>query len=143
MTQLEALKAIAARDNGLLRPKAVVDAARPEDSPLHKEFEWDDGVAAEKYRLEQAQQLIRSFRVVIDDSPKPISVPVFIGVSTDRTGSSADNPYRLLEDVKKRPDLLAQAEEDALEQLKGFRNRYGHLKRLNKIWNAIDAMTDS
>lgn len=41
MTQIEALKAIAARDGGLLRPRAVVDAARSLESPLHGAFEWD------------------------------------------------------------------------------------------------------
>ena len=35
MTQLEALKEIAKRDGGLLRPAAVVDAERDEKSPLH------------------------------------------------------------------------------------------------------------
>jgi hypothetical protein len=25
----------------------VVDAARPENAPLHREFEWDDGAAAQ------------------------------------------------------------------------------------------------
>lgn len=138
MTQLEALKAIAERDGGLLRPKAVVDAARDDKSPLHGCFEWDDGVAAEKYRIEQAQQLIRSFRIVHERDGAKCEAPMFIGLSIDRTGSSGDNPYRLSSEVTKAPDLLAVAERDALEQLRGMRDRYGHLKRLNDIWSAID-----
>ena len=139
MTQLEALKEIAKRDGGLLRPRAVVDAARDVESPLHGCFEWDDKVAGEKYRLEQAQRLIRSFTVVHEREGKKCESPMFIGLSVDRTGSSGDNPYRLASDVTKVPDLLAIAERDALEQLRGLKDRYSHLKRLNDIWSAIEA----
>lgn len=139
MTQLEALKAIAARDGGKLCPAAVVEAARDEDSPLHGAFCWDDTEAARLYRLDQAQRLIRSFRVEIEDCGKKCEVPVFIGISTDREGAKSDNPYRLAVDVANDADLLAIAENDALEQLRGLRNRYNHLKRLGDIWAAIDA----
>lgn len=138
MTQLEALKAIAKRDGGLLRPRAVVDAARDVASPLHGCFEWDDRVAGEKYRIEQAQRLIRSFTVVHERDGAKCESPMFIGLSTDRSGCSGDNPYRLAADVTKMPDLLAIAERDALEQLRGLKDRYSHLKRLNDIWSALD-----
>lgn len=38
----------------------VVEAARPETAPLHPAFEWNDGIAAEKFRQSQARQLIRA-----------------------------------------------------------------------------------
>lgn len=47
------------RSNGALTPESVVDASRPEDAPLHPEFEWDDSVAAEGYRKYQARTMIR------------------------------------------------------------------------------------
>ena len=139
MTQLEVLKMIAERDGGLLRPKAVVDEARDVASPLHPAFEWDDSIAGEKYRLEQAQRLIRGFKIVQHDGEKKFERPVFVGLSVDRTGDSGDNPYRLIDDLQKYPDLLAIAERDALEQLRGMKERYGHLKRLNDVWSAIEA----
>lgn len=42
----------------------VLDAARDPSSPLHPKFEWDDTVAAEAHRLEQARQLIAHYRQV-------------------------------------------------------------------------------
>lgn len=140
MTQVEALKAIAARNDGLLRPQDVVDAARPEDSPLHGAFCWDDTEAARLYRLEQAQRLIRSFRIVHEDGDDKFDTPVFVNLSTDRTEGKANNPYRLVEKVAKDPDLMVIAENDAMDQLRGLKSRYGHLKRLGKIWAAIDAI---
>lgn len=139
MTQLEALKEIAKRDGGLLRPQAVVDAARPEDSPLHGAFCWDDTEAARLYRLDQAQRLIRRFTIEIESDGEQVDVPVFINVSSDRTGAKDENPYRLTEDVVKCEDLLAVAEKDALEQLRGIRNRYQNIKRLGDVWASIDA----
>ena len=138
MTQLEALKEIARRDGGLLRPASVVDAARDEKSPLHGAFEWDDTEAAQKYRLLQAQSLIRSFKVEIERNGQTLTVPVFVGVSTDRTGDKADNPYRMLEQVVEKPDLMAVAVRDAIDQLEALRKRYAHLQELADIWAAID-----
>lgn len=138
MTQLEALKEIAKRDGGLLRPAAVVDAARDEKSPLHGAFEWDDTEAAQKYRLLQAQSLIRSFKVEIERNGQTHTVPVFVGVSTDRTGDKADNPYRMLEQVAENPDLMAVAVRDALDQLEALRKRYAHLQELADVWTAVD-----
>ena len=141
MTQLEALKEIARRGGGLLRPAAVVEAAKDEESPLHGAFEWDDGEAAQKYRLLQAQTLIRSFKVEIERNGQTHTVPVFIGISTDRTGEKSDNPYRLLEQVTKKPDLMRIAVQDALDQLEALRNKYAHLQELADVWAAVDKHT--
>ena len=138
MTQLEALKEIARRDGGLLRPASVVDAARDDKSPLHGAFEWDDTEAAQKYRLLQAQSLIRSFKVEIERNGQTLTVPVFVGVSTDRTGDKADNPYRMLEQVVEKPDLMAVAVRDAIDQLEALRKRYAHLQELADVWAAVD-----
>jgi hypothetical protein len=54
--------------HGRLTPQLLVDAARPDDSPLHNRFEWDDEVAGEKYRLDQAREIIRSVKVVYRDA---------------------------------------------------------------------------
>ena len=141
MTQLEALKAIAARNDGLLRPADVIEEARDENSPLHGAFCWDDTEAARLYRLDQAQRLIRKFKVVIEESKgKTIEVPVFIGVSTDRTSTKDENPYRLAEEVAKNKNLLEVAEADALQQLKALKNRYNYLKKFQQLWDLIDSL---
>ena len=45
---------------GRLTPANLVDEARPEESPMHKAFEWDDAKAAENYRRQQATQMMSS-----------------------------------------------------------------------------------
>lgn len=52
-------QAIAALEmNGRITPKGVVKAARLKTSALHEYFEWDDSVAAELHREQQARELI-------------------------------------------------------------------------------------
>lgn len=52
-----------------LTPQSLLDFSRDVSSPTHNEFEWDDQVAAEKYRLKQAHNLIIDIRrVTIEES---------------------------------------------------------------------------
>lgn len=48
---------------GALTPQIVVDTARDEHHQLHGHFVWDDTVAGELYRWNQAAQLIRRITV--------------------------------------------------------------------------------
>ncbi len=49
---------------GQLTPNIVVDEARDPGHPLHNRFEWDNSVAGEAWRRQQAHELIRSVRIV-------------------------------------------------------------------------------
>ncbi len=51
---------------GSVRPSELVEAARPEASPAHDAFLWDDEKAGEEYRLIQARQYIRIVRIEVD-----------------------------------------------------------------------------
>lgn len=44
------------RGGGVISPAAVVEDARPKDSPLHPAFEWCDAAAAKRYREEGAAE---------------------------------------------------------------------------------------
>lgn len=58
-----ALEALAARNNGRLTADEVIAEAKPQGSPLHSYFTWDDREAARLQRLHEARELIRSVRV--------------------------------------------------------------------------------
>ena len=51
---------------GKLTASQVLEVARSPDSPLHPYFEWDDSIAAEQWRLEQARELIRRVKIVVE-----------------------------------------------------------------------------
>lgn len=71
MTLREALDAIRDKE-GMLTPQLVVDEARANRSNagklLHSRLEWDDSAAGEAWRRTQAQELIRSVRVVYKEA---------------------------------------------------------------------------
>jgi hypothetical protein len=48
-----------------LTPSAVVTEARDPEHPWHSEFVWANGLAADKYRLEQARRLIAQVRITV------------------------------------------------------------------------------
>lgn len=71
---------------GKLTPAIVVDEARAENHPLHSRFEWDDKVAGEAWRRQQAHELIRSVRVVYkqaDETSPEKSVRAYHAVRTE------------------------------------------------------------
>src|SRR5262245_7390575 len=74
--------------DGKIETATVVDEARPDEAPLHPVFEWDDAVAGEQYRLQQARLLVRAVEVAPekkDEEPLPAFVHVR-AVSTDEPG---------------------------------------------------------
>jgi hypothetical protein len=53
--QMKFLEELAARNGGELTAAETLEAARDPNSPIHSCFQWDDSLAAEQYRLEQAR----------------------------------------------------------------------------------------
>jgi hypothetical protein len=56
------------QERGDINPKYIVEKARDKSNLLHNVFEWDDSIAAEAYRIDQARCLIRSLVVIVDDN---------------------------------------------------------------------------
>lgn len=121
-----ALAQIAQQQKGRLTPPAVVEAARNNRHPLHKFFEWDDAVAAESYRLDQARTLIRSVRIVGEGDADP--APAFLSIS-DKGGTS----YRTLADVMDSADLQNTVLLAAERDLAAFEKRYRTLADICEI----------
>ena len=122
----EELAKIAADGKGHLTPKAVVNAARADRSPLHRFFEWDDAKAAESYRLDQARTLIRAIKIVDDEREEP--APAFISIA-GKGGTS----YRPLADVLGNSDLQLVALQSAERDLLAFEKRYRSMAEICSV----------
>lgn len=125
----QALVAIAHSNGGIILPQTVVDAARNEGSPLHNWFCWENDEAAEKYRLIQARDLIRTVRVEIGDQ-SAMEVRAFVSLTTDR----ADGGYRLVQDVLSDEQLYRQLLRDALAEMVRFEQKYSRVKELAPLF---------
>lgn len=91
------LRKLALEHDGELSPAIVVDDARSSDSPLHEYFEWDDAVAAEKYRHVIARGLIASVRI-----ERLVDEKVVRSVAWVRNPDKAGNEqgYAAVEDIR-------------------------------------------
>jgi hypothetical protein len=116
----EALAKITADAGGKLTPHAVVNAARSDRHPLHRHFEWDDAVAAEHFRLDQARSIIRVVRIEDSDAPEG-TVRAFMSVA------SGGVSYRSAGEVKGSQHLQAVVLQQAHRDLEAFEKRYREL----------------
>lgn len=111
--------------HGKLTPRIVLEEARDPESPLHGRFEWDDTVAAEKYRLEQAHELITMVRVVYRDAKdKPQSVRAFHAVPSTAGGFE----YVSADEVARDAVVTAIVLRDMEREWRQLKLRYAHFK---------------
>jgi hypothetical protein len=113
------------KKKGALTPAIVVDAARNKKSPLHDQFEWDDTVAAEKYRRDQAHRLIQKCKVTyIDSKGRSRDVRAFLAVR----GTEVPQPvYDPVEEIAADPLALKIALAQAEREWRTLRARWSHL----------------
>lgn len=108
-------------DAGRLTPALVVEAARPDDHPLHPRFEWDDSIAGEQWRRQQAHELIQSVRIVYTKpgSEQQSSVRAFHAVRDEQ-----GHAYRPTDEILADPLLTKMLMADMKREWTTLRARY-------------------
>lgn len=116
--------------HGRLTPEIVVDEARPEEHPLHARFEWNDTVAAEQWRREQASELIRSVKIrYVDSSAKTGEVRAFVAVRGESPAADYQPTEEALSDPFTAKLLLAEFE----REWRAFKARYEHMAEFAEV----------
>lgn len=115
-----------------LSAKALVDISRPEDAPLHNEFEWNDGIAAEKWREQQGRVMIAMISVITDEAVQQEPVRAFFNIEK---GQSNYEPISLIIKDADKTELLFR---QAMSELKSFREKYKGLKEFQKLFHDIE-----
>lgn len=119
---------------GELTPKDVVEDARNDNSPLHAYFEWDDGEAAENYRLQQARGLIRAVVAIYTDDKKPaIRQKMFVHIN-EAGAQHYREASHAMSLTKTREMVLKQA----WRELQAWRKRYKDLQEFSTVIDVID-----
>lgn len=111
----------------------LVDASREEGAPLHGCFEWDDSIAAERYRNDQAKAIMRGIVVEsVGEPDKADGVRAFVHVQ------STYQPLEVvIRDADKRGELLAQAMRD----MESFKRKYEMIEQVKPVIDAIDGLS--
>lgn len=126
----EALQAIY-DERGDLVPAQIVTLASDAAHPLHPFFTWDDSTAAAKYRLGQAQALVRSVKIKVVTDNDTYSVRAWHAlrnVGQDRTGYVPDSEVQ--ENPEQRKFLLQSFKRD----WNAMKRRYEHV---DEFWDVI------
>lgn len=120
------------KEQGTISAPALVEAARPKSSPLHRAFDWDDRLAAERWRLQQAQQMIYSVRII--STPGGPMEPMFLNVGFGKGAMSTD-------EIRLRPEIAASVLEQAKRDLISWKNKYETVRdALSRVFEAVESI---
>ncbi|UAB76955.1 hypothetical protein INR77_08850 [Erythrobacter sp. SCSIO 43205] len=130
----EEIERLRVHQNGRLEARDLVEASRDANAPLHPAFEWDNNIAAEKFRVEQAKYMIRSVEVVVqkgDEKQAPIRAFVSVVRDNDRSYTST---FHALSDSELRQQVVAQA----WKELEAWQKRHAELVEFAGIFAKIE-----
>lgn len=115
-----------------ITPKNVLDLARSTNSKMHDDFEWDNEIAGEKYRLQQAREMIQ---LLAFEPKKETHQPARVyQISKEKS------VYKPVEVIIKNEDEYQLLLKRALTELESFKRRYSTLAELEEVFRAIEEL---
>lgn len=121
----------------------IVEKARDESTELHSMFEWDDSIAGERWREEQARHIVKALKITYvnpDGDPLPKSVemkPIRMLFGNPSGSPGFVSTVKILGNKTMYEQLLERAK----RELQAFRNKYLMLTELNPIFEMIDQLS--
>lgn len=133
------------RNNHKLTADVVLRTARSKNHPLHSCFEWNNGKAAEAYRLHQARRIISCVVIEKMVGRKKISVRAFINIKQDVKGNLTHNPFNSkgknyfvsLNDAMQNDFMKTYTVEVAIIEVNRWMEKYKNLKKLASLFKVI------
>lgn len=110
--------------HGVLTAALIVDEATKQSHPLHNRFEWDNKVAGDLYRLNQATELIQSVKVRYrkPNSEEEGRVRFYHAIRTEK-----GHVFHSVDDIKQNPFLTKLLMAEAERAWRDLYARYSHL----------------
>ena len=111
---------------------SIVELARNETSVLHNLIDWEDKVAAEKWRKHQGRMIMCN--LVVDKIDKTTNEPIQIRVFSKLDGESGYEPTEQCLVIEESYNKLL---EQAMRELRSFERKYKSIKQLAPVFEAI------
>ena len=115
--------------NDRISPAEVLEKARDVNSELHKCFEWNDSIAAEKYRLQQARGIL--INLVYKEKESNAEPVRTFQITSQR------NVYQPTVSFLVQDDEYQNLLKSAKSELESFKKRYHTLSELQEVFEAI------
>lgn len=124
--------------NNEVTAENLLDSARPKNSVMHPCFEWNDTVAAEKFRLQEARNVIGNLvKVVVDkDQEQPTARTAYVNINPDR-GFGSKGRYIPIEKAMSDKETRDIVLNRALAELVAFQRKYQELAELGEVFGSI------
>lgn len=145
--ELEAIN----QTEGDISAESVVQRARTPGTPLNAwdnvahYFEWDDSVAAEEHRREQARQLIRAVKVIVESGDQSLSTRAFYAISAGG-GSKAYKPVGFVAASPEAHREIKERFENEILRIDGAYRAYlayaDFATSFSEVFSAVDAVID-
>ena len=103
---------------------------------MHNEFEWNDGIAAEKYRENQARHIIACLCVKAETANGKQSEPVRAFLKT-----APESEYQSLNVILQSADSHSAMLAMALKELRAFEVKYKNLSELKPLFDVLKNIT--
>jgi hypothetical protein len=136
------------KHGGFYKPEHLVDASRPVKAPLHNAFEWDDRIAAERYRIQQAGYLTRCIVRIDPDEPELPPVRAYVSILHEDADEKRTPFYTSIDNAMSRDDLRHQLLANALADIAIFERKYesleavaGIIETMRTVRRSISKMT--
>ena len=115
----------------------ILDMARDENTESHKLFEWNDAIAAEKFRLEQVRFIMHDLQIVKiglnkNKPAKNLEIPVRLFYRLD-----GEVGYRATPVIIQNEDTHKKLLRTALNELEAFTKKYAILSELKPVLDEI------
>lgn len=140
----EALRAafqeIANANEGFLRPKDALEAAKKSTHILHDYLEWDDSTAGEQYRLAQISGLIRHvkfYTIRQEHETKTVNFQSVRQYHNLPSGRNTKEGYEDIVDIMMEDEKRLELLNAALKELEAFEKKYAALNELSQVIDAI------
>lgn len=121
--------------SGELNRENILEYAKNnKESEIYKCFEWDDKIAGEKYRLNQATMILNSISIVIKKEQPPKPIRAFVNVRNSDDNKIYKSIIEVLENDEEYEQLLRKAE----REFKNYKEKYSEIIRLKDLKNIIN-----
>ncbi len=134
LTQLE-------NRDGQLKPSVIVAESLPSSAPLHRCFQWDDSIAGQQYREQQARNLMGNLVTIVTttttEEPRPISMRAFVNIP------QPTSRYISMENALSSEDTYTQLKDKAWAELSSFQAKYKDIVELKPIFILIEELKNS
>ena len=126
--------------HGELTPTDVVDESRPEDAVLHPCFEWDDEVAAGRWRVRQARKIVQciGIRYKTEDGGEGEVKRYYVSVKKAGTRSYIRIPEALADD-----EIRALVLEELRLAIQSIERKYQGYKELAEIFTHVNKVIEN